>query len=130
MHTRKPGTLNETLEGHCGDVDPGLAGRSWTPTQIALLEAVLMDGVRCYLSAPQHDRANPQILQRQAEFWIISTDPDSPFSFLNVCDQLGLDHAWLREHLLLVKQEAETPAIKIPASSLDQQASRAPAANV
>ncbi len=130
MPTRKPGTINETLEGHCGDVDPGSAARSCAATEIALLKAVLMDGVRCYLSAPEHDRANPHILQRQAEFWIISTDTDSPFSFLNVCDQLGFDHAWLREQLLLVKQEAETPTIKTPASSLDQQASRAPAANV
>ena len=130
MPTRKSGTINETLEGHCGDVDPASAARSCAATQITLLEAVLMDGVRCYLSAPQHDRANPHILQRQAEFWIMSIDTDSPFSFVNVCDQLGLDHAWLREQLLLVKREAETPVIKIRASSSDPQASRALAASV
>jgi hypothetical protein len=130
MPTRKPGTINETLEGHCGDVDPGSTTRSYAATEITLLEAVLMDGVRCYLSAPQHDRANPHILQRQAEYWIMYTDTDSPFSFVNVCDQLGLDHAWLREQLLLVEQEAETPAIKIRASPSDQQASRAPVASV
>jgi hypothetical protein len=60
----------------------------------------------------------------------MSIDTDSPFSFVNVCDQLGLEHAWLREQLLLVKREAETPAIKIQASSSDPQASRAPAASV
>lgn len=128
MPGRKPGTINETLEGHCGDVDPGSTARSCAATQTTLLEAVLMDGVRCYLSAPRHDRANPHILQRQAEFWIMSIDTDSPFSFVNVCDQLGLDHAWLREQLL-VKREAETPVIKIRASSSDPRASRAPAAS-
>ncbi|HIF63670.1 MAG TPA: hypothetical protein EYQ35_05915 [candidate division UBP10 bacterium] len=130
MPTQKPGTINENLEGHCGDVDPGSAARSFAATEIPLLEAVLMDGVRCYLAAPQHDRANPHILQRQAEFWIMSTDTDSPFSFVNVCDQLGFGYAWLREQLLLVKQAPKKPAIKIRASSSDQQESRAPVSSV
>jgi len=130
MPKQKSGMINETLEGHCGDVAVVSAARLCPATEITLLEAVLMDGVRCYLAAPQHDRANPYILQRQAEFWIMSTDTDSPFSFVNICDQLGFGYAWLREQLLLVKQSADAPAIKIRASSSDRQESRVPGASV
>jgi len=50
----------------------------------ALMLAVLEDGIRSYLS-------NKRIIADEAECWIFSRSRESPFSFIVVCETLGLD---------------------------------------
>lgn len=50
----------------------------------ALMLAVLEDGIRSYLSGPT-------LAAKDAEFWIQSHRRRSPFSFVVVCEVLGLD---------------------------------------
>ena len=66
----------------------------------ALMLAVLEDGIRCFQEHLTNARANPRLLSRQAEEWIRAEDWDWPFSFNNVCDNLGIDPAALRLSLL------------------------------
>lgn len=50
----------------------------------ALMLAVLEDAIRSYLRGPK-------LVARDAEFWIESHRRQSPFSFVVVCEILGLD---------------------------------------
>ncbi len=70
------------------------------PGERALMLAVLEDGIRCFLGMVHYDRTNPQILARQAEYWLRLDDWESPFSFNNICEALGLDFAVTRATIL------------------------------
>jgi hypothetical protein len=70
------------------------------PGERALMLAVLEDGIRCFLGMVHYDRTNPQILARQAEYWLRLDDWESPFSFNNICEALGLDFAMTRATIL------------------------------
>lgn len=50
----------------------------------ALMLAVLEDGIRSYLG-------NKRIIADEAECWIFSRSRESPFTFMVVCETLGLD---------------------------------------
>ena len=62
--------------------------------------AVLEDAIRCYLRLVHYDRTNPEILARQAEYWIKLEDWDSPFSFNNICEAVGLNSEETRKAIL------------------------------
>jgi hypothetical protein len=81
--------------------DPETADKSlqWTP-ELTLMLAVLEDAIACYRMTLKRPRQNPEILARQAEFWIRLDDWESPFSFNNICDALGLDSTATRERIL------------------------------
>jgi hypothetical protein len=66
----------------------------------ALMLAVLEDGIRCFQEHLRNPRSNPRLLSQQAESWIRAVDYDWPFSFVNVCETLGIDPAALRAALL------------------------------
>ena len=68
--------------------------------ELALMRAVLEDGVMCYLGRARRRRIDPRILQREAAHWIQMQDWESPFSFNNVCEALGLDHESTRRTIL------------------------------
>jgi hypothetical protein len=68
--------------------------------ELALMRAVLEDGVMCYLGRARRRRIDPRILQREAAHWIQIQDWESPFSFNNVCEALGLDHESTRVTIL------------------------------
>jgi hypothetical protein len=71
----------------------------WTP-ELALMLAVLEDAIACYRRTLKRPRQNPAILARQAEFWIRLEDWESPFSFNNICEALGLDPVATRSRIL------------------------------
>jgi hypothetical protein len=71
----------------------------WTP-ELALMMAVLEDAIACYRRTLKRPRQNPAILARQAEFWIRLDDWESPFSFNNICDALGLEPVATRARIL------------------------------
>lgn len=64
----------------------------------ALMLAVLEDGIRSYLSGSK-------ILASEAEFWILSPRRHSPFSFVVVCEMLGLDADAVRTTLKQLKSK-------------------------
>ncbi len=58
----------------------------------ALFLAVLEDGIRGYLSPVRQVRA-------EAEFWVSSMRQRSPFSFIVICETLGLEPGAVRRAL-------------------------------
>lgn len=68
----------------------------------ALMLAVLEDAIRSYLRGSR-------LVARDAEFWIESHKRQSPFSFVVVCEILGLDPDAVRASLQRMKAEAMGP---------------------
>jgi hypothetical protein len=68
--------------------------------ETALMRAVLEDAILCYLGRGRRRRMDPRILAREAEFWILRDDWESPFSFNNVCTALGLCVSSSRREIL------------------------------
>ncbi len=64
----------------------------------ALMLAVLEDGIRSYLGGSK-------IIAQDAEYWICSHRRQSPFSFVVVCEMLGLDPDAVRSTLKRLKSE-------------------------
>ena len=68
----------------------------------ALMLAVLENGFRCYFSPKVRIRA-------EAERWVANSQGRSPFSFIVVCETLGLEPDAVRMALRRLRR-AETPA--------------------
>lgn len=64
----------------------------------ALMLAVLEDGIRSYLGSSV-------LLANEAEFWVHSHRRHSPFSFVVVCEMLGLDPDAVRKTLKRMRSE-------------------------
>ena len=62
----------------------------------ALMLAVLEDAIRCYLGGKR-------LLAAEAECWINSRRRQSPFTFVVVCEALGLDPDSVRDALKRLK---------------------------
>jgi hypothetical protein len=73
----------------------------------ALMLAVLEDGIRSYLGAAR-------IVAQEAEFWIFSHRRQSPFSFVVVCEMLGLDPDAVRKTLKRMKTDNVSPRKALP----------------
>jgi len=73
----------------------------------ALMLAVLEDGIRSYLGGSR-------IIAHEAEFWIHSHRGHSPFSFVVVCEMLGLDPDAVRKTLKRMKSEHVSPRKALP----------------
>jgi len=63
----------------------------------ALMLAVLEDGIRSFLSGPV-------LISEEAEHWIRSPRNQSPFSFVVICETLGLDPEAVRARVRQLKQ--------------------------
>jgi hypothetical protein len=69
--------------------------------------AVLEDGIRCFLGdgvpAPDGNGASwpsrRSRLQNEAREWIFESDDGGPFSFIGLCEALGIGGDYLRERL-------------------------------
>ena len=92
---RRPGTFRFV------DTDESLFDETidWTPERQLML-AILQDAVACYQQTLKRPRQNPEILARQAEFWIRLDDWNSPFSFNCICEELSLNPEATRELIL------------------------------
>jgi hypothetical protein len=73
----------------------------------ALMLAVLEDGIRSYLGGSK-------IISQDAEYWIYSHRRQSPFSFVVVCEMLGLDPDAVRKTLKRMKSEKVPPRKALP----------------
>src|SRR5262249_27936229 len=74
------------------------AARAIEPERRLML-AVLDDAIGIYRKyAPVRGRKR-RVLVRETEEWLFSNDASWPFSFVNLCQALDLDVAWLRAQL-------------------------------
>ena len=73
----------------------------------ALMLAVLEDGIRSYLGGSR-------IVAQDAEYWIYSHRRLSPFSFVVVCEILGLDGDAVRVTLKRMKEQNVSPRKAFP----------------
>ncbi|MBM2804857.1 MAG: hypothetical protein HW419_2750 [Deltaproteobacteria bacterium] len=66
--------------------------------ETALMYAVLEDAFLCF---HQHFEMNPRFIERarEAQDWFISDDSRWLFSFVSVCDALGLEPHYIRKKL-------------------------------
>ncbi len=65
-----------------------------------LLYAILEDAVRCLQGGEQEKGwKNQRRMAQEAEAWLFVDDYEWPFSFVNICDHLGLDPTYLRRGL-------------------------------
>jgi hypothetical protein len=61
--------------------------------------AILLDAVECFQKyAPLHRRKPDRLFTTTAE-WIFEDDYKWPFSFVNICDAVGIDAKYLRNGL-------------------------------
>ncbi len=67
-----------------------------------LLLAVLEDGIRSYLSPIKEVRI-------EAEYWVRSSRARSPFSFVVICETLGLEPTAVRHALERLRTQRVTP---------------------
>jgi len=103
MQVRTPGETrrdDETTEFLGAQVVNGGESRSGQLTGTkALMLAVLEDGIRSYLRGSR-------LVARDAEFWIESPRRQSPFSFIVVCEILGLDPGAVRVSIRKMRTDA------------------------
>lgn len=83
----------------------GYRNDSYLSGEKALMLAVLEDGIRCFQEHLRNPRYNPRLLSQEAEEWIRAEDWDWPFSFNNVCENLGVNPEALRTSLLRWKAQ-------------------------
>jgi hypothetical protein len=78
------------------------AGRGET----ALMRAVLEEAVDCFQKQFVNSGRRAQRLAREAEEWFIAEDPSWPFSFVNICEVLGIEPGYIRLRLKRCSEEA------------------------
>lgn len=69
-----------------------------------LMVAVLEDAIDCFQKHCHARDAKARQLFEDAERWVSSDDRTWPFSFINICELLGLNPAYIREGLKLWKE--------------------------
>ena len=91
----------------------GLGGGEWQGTPLfgvrGLMLAMLEDAVRSYLGSLPRDRA-------EAEAWIDSRQQRWVFSFVTVCETLGLEPGAVRRALHRMRAGAITPRLFVARS--------------
>jgi hypothetical protein len=87
---------------------PARRGSASVEPIVRLMGGILADAVRCFqrnFDAHQRDRKQEF---REARFWIFHDKGEGPFSFVEVCDALGIDPRRLR-NLILHWEENRRP---------------------
>ena len=95
---------------------PG-GGPSLTTGERRLMLAILEDAMRTLLGhryGSRHAR-----LQREDLDWLMSDDMDDPFTYLRICDALGIDADWLRRRILTARAELEDSAPRLVVVRVD-----------
>jgi RNA polymerase primary sigma factor len=120
MITEKNRREEERLEGEIKEVrDYGetLQNRFELQPELRLMSAVLEDAVSSFQKhVSARDRKGIKRF-REAEDWFLDDRNDEIFSFVSICEQLGINPKYLRQGLLRWKQKklaAEPPAAQDP----------------
>jgi len=69
------------------------------PGERRLMRAVLKDALAVLFKYEATQDRRGQRLLAEAQHWLESDDADWPFSFVNVCDALGLEPSCVRERV-------------------------------
>ena len=69
------------------------------PGERRLMRAVLKDALAVLFKYDATQDRRGQRLLAEAQIWLESDDTDWPFSFVNVCDALGLEPSCVRERV-------------------------------
>lgn len=77
-----------------------------TRGESALMYAVLDDAINCFQKQFAMRGRLAQRLAREAEEWLFSNDRSWPFSFVNICEALGVDPEYLRLGLARLRQHS------------------------
>jgi len=80
---------------------PTVAAALWQPERRLML-AVLEDAIDCYLANVGAQRGIRRARFNEAASWLQSNDTEWPFSFVCICDALGIDPTVIRR--MLVRQ--------------------------
>ena len=75
---------------------PQLEDKAVSQSIQALMHAVLDDALWTWKKQFITKERRVQRLAREAEEWFFSEDESWPFSFVNICEALGLDPAYIR----------------------------------
>jgi len=78
---------------------PTVAAALWQPERRLML-AVLEDAIDAYLDNVGAPRGNRRVRFNEAASWFRSNDTEWPFSFVCICDALGIDPALIRRMLV------------------------------
>lgn len=82
---------------------PGGSGASLKTGERRLLLATLQDALRTLLG-DRHGSRHPKY-QREDLDWLMSDDQSGPFTYLRICDALGVDAEWLRSRVHAARGE-------------------------
>jgi len=82
---------------------PGGPGAALTTGERRLLLATLEDALRTLLGGRWGRRHSKY--QREDLDWLMSDDRADPFTYLRICDALGIDAEWLRSRVLAARGE-------------------------
>ncbi|MGE0680330.1 MAG: hypothetical protein AB7P69_05405 [Candidatus Binatia bacterium] len=82
------------------------------PRISALMLAVLNDAITCIQKGVQADNKRTQMLARQAEEWVESSEDAHPFSFISICTVLGIAPGYVRRGLKQWKRRPSTTALR------------------
>jgi hypothetical protein len=79
-----------------------------------LMLAVLLDAVECFQKYPFARRSKVTRQVEDKEDWIFKDDQEWPFSFINICEAVGIDPQYLRNGLSRWKQKAIQEEYQVP----------------
>ena len=80
----------------------GLYGASPTQPEKTLMFAVLLDAVECF---QKYAGREANRLFKDTDEWIFEDDHEWPFSFINICEAVGMDPEYLRKGLSQLNRE-------------------------
>jgi hypothetical protein len=91
---------------------PGVSLSS-VSAETALMSAVLEDAFRCFQK--QFEIENPSVrgAAQKAEEWFVIDESQWPFSFVSICDVLGLEPNFIRQKLKDWRGRLDTAQTKI-----------------
>ena len=89
-----------------------------------LMLAVLLDAVECFQDYAPSVRRKPDRLFKDSEEWIFEDDHKWPFSFINICEALGIDPQYVRKGLLDWKETRLSRRRYLPAKPSHHAAKR------
>jgi hypothetical protein len=81
-------------------------GTGYLQPEKRLMFAVLQDAIECFQNHKFEQRAKVTNQFLDTERWIFLDDREWPFSFLNICEAVGIDSDYLRKGLLRWKERA------------------------
>ncbi len=74
----------------------------------ALMWAVFADGIETYRRNAHATSAYSQVQFLEAEHWLLSSDWDWPFSFVNLCEAFGFNPAGVRGALMTWRKQRQS----------------------